>query len=217
MKKEAQPIQQNEWSVYRSESGFSINDIPSDEGNITMQIFGMDDICLKMKGVDDKGNYVLVPLNAMRFRMSGADMERVTMALGFGVQGLLNNDTKELKKFLKEKPNRYFVGATNAVAQEGRVDDDFALKVSGLMGDEINDHGESTMDIEVLKVGDVRVAIQETGYDALEGHTAMMLFKTAENGGKTPIMAEIFSGIATVVAQEIELGANKNRKYEFHA
>lgn len=216
MKKEHQPIHENEWSVFRSESGFSIEDIPSDEGNIRMRIFGMDDICLKMTGVDDKGNFALVPLDAMRFRMSGADMERVSMALGFGVQGLLNNNTKELKKFLKEKPNRYFVGATNAVAQKGSVDDDFALKIVGLMGDEINDRRKTTMDIEVLKAGDVRVTMQETGWGTLEGHTAKMLFKTAENGGKTPIMAEIFSGIATIVAQEIELGANKNRKYEFH-
>jgi hypothetical protein len=84
-------------------------------------------------------------------------------------------------------------------AIEGNDEDPFSLKIVDIESTENVDsgglHGESYLDIEVNKNGDVTLRIKtiHKGEDAIEMDTT---FKSAENGGKFPLVNETLKRVA---------------------
>jgi len=85
--------------------------------------------------------------------------------------------------------------------QTGTPNDSFTLRVINIESLDNDPEPEeslaslSFMDIEIAKDGNVTVAIRNVDYKK-QTKTASVVFKTGENGGKFPLVAEVFTRVA---------------------
>ena len=80
--------------------------------------------------------------------------------------------------------------------QKGKDTDPFQLRITDITDDKGYGEMRSQMDLELARAGDVTLAVR--GDD--EQPPLSIVFKTAENGGRFPVMAQAFGRIATRLA-----------------
>lgn len=102
----------------------------------------------------------------------------------------------------------------------GTEEDDFELRVTDITEDEEYPGKFSKfMDITVSKNGNVTVTMRAVR--RVQPTVKSILFKSGENGGRFPVMAEVFTRIAREIKEEFEfgddLGAEEVDDDDYHA
>jgi hypothetical protein len=182
----------------------SVENIPSDDGApVTLDIFQHEDLYIKAHDLTGE-----TFLHALRINANSGggpyifvhDEFVIDLIRPFGkTRGQVPADFPPMKIDRSDRLHAYL----STRVQTGKSNDSFRLKVTNIESMNNDDHfqGPCFMDIEVGKDGNVTFAlrnIQEKGEAKLS-----LLFKTAENGGKFPLVAEVF----TRVAKRIEAAA----------
>ena len=132
--------------------------------------------------------------NMYDYNTTDSDFMNNRLFATFTQQNLIEEliDFEELNK----SEVKLFSCATNV--KKGKPKDPFELKVSDLTeDDEIIGEWTKFMDILVGKEGNVEVTMRNTDYEIAK----TILFKTAENGGKFPIMANVFTRLARALSE----------------
>ena len=162
-------------------------------GPFVLEALYTDDVYLTMLDTKD---YRQIPPDGMRFRTSGSDFLSIALELSV-LPKIFRNNNGHIPQSYKGFSNGdsigdYFPG--NGMAVETHKNK--ALPKIEVKNIPCDDEGQSKqMDIVVLHSGDVVLKMRGHWIDEeiIQGE---MVFKTAENGGKFPIMAFVFTKIA---------------------
>lgn len=177
----------------------SLEDIPSDDGS------------------DVKMDIIQIPNGDLGFWIHGQNSlifyVRINCYSGGGPYGLIHNDFVELIRNFDKANGQippgfpplvidsydYIPSYAGVRIQEGEATDAFRIRAQGIESmDDFPDEDsvrKKFMDIEVLKDGDVKVNFTKISPTAGQLQVPI-LFKSAQNGGKFPLIAETFTRAA---------------------
>jgi hypothetical protein len=138
---------------------------------------------------------------AIRFRKSGGPFRFIAEELS-----ILRDSFEKYGGQIPEYDNRYetensFPGYVNTTVQVGKKPNEPKYVIKGVPDGDISPNNNDdtrfrSIDIEIARNGNAVVTMRDTR----RNNQASMEFKTAENGGKYPIMAEVFTRIAKRIA-----------------
>lgn len=144
-------------------------------------------------------------LNGMRFRTSagGGDFPLIANELNILMKSFLDHRGK-IPPGYKERERFIDTGKPRSTTtiRVGKKPSESKFVITNIPADDQDDGNDTQfMDIEVENNGDVQL----TRRDTTRNQKATMTFKTAKNGGKFPIMAEVFTQIAKGMADTEKL------------
>ena len=146
-------------------------------------------------------NEKFVPLPGIRFRTSGSSMEFICEELSILTRAFRENNGQIPPDYqTKIKKIDTLPSLLDISVQVGKEPSESRYIIKGIPDDNAGPEDDTrfkSMDIEITKEGNAIVTV----HDNRRNNQASMEFKTAENGGKFPIMAEVFTRIAERIAK----------------
>ncbi len=178
----------------------SIEAVPSDINPFyTMDISQApnDDVFIRF---NDLKSHTIIKAVRINGNFEGGPYTLVTDELVNLIRNFASSKEPDHIRHPEEKKEELFSSIVNPLVLTGGPDDDFRIKVSGIESmdnpveeEDLDLFGGSFLDIIVGKNGNVTTAIRNTGWQSPK--QLILEFKTAENGGKFPLVAQTFTRI----------------------
>lgn len=187
--------------IWDTHIGRGVNKIPDDSNSPSRLNIGslIDDVAISMD--DTVGDNFVFPMRLRSFAGAGMFPH---------IPPILNHLAYDLEKYQGQIPpdykSRKWPRMDGVVAFTGSPDySEIQIKIGEntnepkytVRGIPDEDGNERFLDIEVAQSGEVKIKMRDD-YFKTEG---TMIFKTVENGGKYPILAEAFTKIAEIIAE----------------
>lgn len=212
MTKEQEPPQGpvatvGEVEVWESDTRTEIYGIPGDSDNrFSMSISATNDMYFTLNDSKNDDPDAFCIFGTMRFRsgVGGGAFPHISAYLVSIMEAFQRHNGQISDEYRKKRHLvlSYGPAHTNAPSNEGlsvvvgKSPNEPRYIIKGLPNE--NDIDE-TLDIEISQAGDATITLTDFTYGRPQVGT--MTFKTAENGGKYPIMAEAFTKIAEGIAE----------------
>ncbi len=189
-------------SVYFDGSGVQIDDIPSDGQEQTafnMASHGNSDLFI---GLVDLTGESYIPKLRFNSGFGGPNIELI-----FEELVLIRDSFRSHRgQLMVIPPLRAGIdripGHLPLRVQKGKDTDPFQLKITDITDDKGDDEMmRSQMDLELARAGDVTLTVTGDDEQLFLKPPLSIVFKTAENGGRFPVMAQAFGRIATRLAR----------------
>jgi hypothetical protein len=193
----------------------SVEDIPSDDNSLmTMDVNQVPTGDIGIWAHDRSGRRFISPIRLNSFAGGGP----YTFVHAELVEGIIRTFAKTKGQIpadfpkLRLSPSDRLPSYVSTRVERGNSTDSFELKVANIESmdnvpeDEDGLSSQNFLDIEVAKDGNITVTIRNVRYGEKD-RPARLVFKTAENGGKFPLVAEVF----TRVAESLEAAAPRRR------
>jgi hypothetical protein len=170
----------------------SINDIPSDIKSPWVLNFEFKyDVFMQFTDSIGKTGIFFPPI---RFRRSGGPFFLIAEEFAILQEAFENNKGQVPEDYKKRKNNQdIFPSYVDTTFKIGTKPDESKYIIKGIPdGDVSSEDNNKLMDIEITKGGNAVITMR----DIRHNNQASIEFKTAENGGRYPIMAAVFTRIA---------------------
>ena len=198
-----------EVEVWEINGRIEVLDIPSDSDNrFSMSIGSINDMYLTLN--DSRTDDESCIFKPMRFRsgVGGGAFPHISAYLVSIMESFQRHDGQISDEYRKKEHLLHLSSRpahTDAPSSEGlsvmigKNPSEPRYLIKGLPNEnEINE----TLDIEISQAGDATITLTDLTYNRPQIGT--MTFKTAENGGKYPIMAEAFTKIAEGIVKVLQ-------------
>lgn len=176
---------------------FNIENIPSDTGNSwALNVVNRWDALVQPTDSREKPE-IYFPV--MRFRRSGGPFNFIAEELSILSKAFSDYQGQIPPEYKRQNgKSDLFPSYLNTTVQIGTRPGESKYIIKGIPdGDANPDDSSKFMDIEITETGNAILVMRDTR----RNNQASIEFKTAQNGGKYPIMAEVFTRIAERIAR----------------
>ena len=183
-----------------------VNEIPSDtKSPLALDFAFQQDVFLRFTDIKGETDVLLPTIRFRRYAGGGpfpliAEELSILPEAFMQYQGQIPPGYKN-----RQKAKDLFPSYVDIIVKVGKNPDESRYIIKGIPDGDANPNDNNKfLDIEITKDGNAIVAMRDTR----RNNQASVEFKTAENGGKYPIMAEVFTRISERIAK-----AKKSRRH----